>query len=275
MHKKLITTLAVGVVLSTAAFAQNTIVDFGESTTYVTGNENLAAGGNGAYITSNISPASGYTGPTFTGGVLLSTGDGASTWQIANDYATTGSNDAIRFRTANVAGGVSATFVGMFAGSQTFSIDNTANSSFFLNGRRDGGQTGAGITGVRWLLQDTGGRYYVSALNETAAAQFSGSYSGTSGVTGSSLVGLDWFNYTFGDASIGSAIADEVAFFGSTQFSAAGFNYTAARVSSPNAIDMSFADFSVVAIPEPSSFAALGGLAVLGLAASRRRRQLA
>jgi len=188
-----------------------------------------------------------------------------------NDWASAGGNDSIRGRVGSAAAGTPGTYVAMFTGNQTFSIDNTANSSFFLRGRRDGGGTVAGVTGVRWLLQDTSNNYYVSALNDSTNAQFGNAYASNPGVTGSSLVGLEWFNYTFTSGAIGAAITDEATFFGSTQFIAAGFNYVTQRTAS-GAIDMSFADFNVVAVPEPTTWALLAGSLTTLMVLRRRRR---
>ena len=271
MNKKLLLTsiTAVAALLSTAQ-AQITVVDFGESSTYVTSSQNLADG-NGSFSTSNISPAANYSGPAFWGGVSR----GMDTWQLTDNnegFSTTGDFDNIRGRLGTAAIGVSATYAFMFSASQTFAIDNTTDSSFYLNARRVGGQTEAGVTGVRWLLRDTDNNYYVSALNDTTAAQYSGAYSETSGVTQSSLLGIDWFNYTFTSGVVGASVGNTSTFFGETQFDAAGFNYTAKRVTSASAIEMQFADFTVVAIPEPSTLV----LMVLGFAGAlitaKRRR---
>lgn len=268
--KKLLPLIVAALALPAAAFAQITVVNFGESTTYVTASQNLA-GGNGSFSTANISPAANYSGPTFWGGITYSVGGGAATWQLADNYSGSGGNDAIRGSRSSMVIGDSATYVFMFNGSQSFGIDN-ANSSFYLNARRDGGQNDT-TTGLRWILRDTVGNYYVSALNNTAGAQFSGLYSGSSGVSQSSLVGLNWFSYTFASAAVGGSIADTADFFANTQFDAAGFQYVAKRVTSSGGLDMQFADFTVTAIPEPSSFAALAGLAGLGFVALRRRRR--
>ena len=252
------------------ARAQITVVDFGESSTYVTSSQNLT-GGNGSFTTDVISPAAvNYSGPAFWGGVNR----GMDTWQLTDNnegFSSTGDFDNIRGRLGTAEIGVSATYAFMFSASQTFEIDNT-DSSFFLKARRVGGQTEAGVTGVRWMLRDIDDNYYVSALNDTSAAQFSETYAQNTGVTGSSLVDLSWFNYTFGTGAVGSGITDTTAFFAGTQFDAAGFNYTAKRVSGAGAIEMQFADFTVVAIPEPSTLALLGiaGLCA-GLFARRRR----
>lgn len=256
--------LAAGLSLTSSASAQLLVVDYGPSTTYVTADRSLTGNGGANFSTTVISPSSpNYVGPAFWGGARYGASSGMDTWAIMNDYASAGGNDAIRGRVGSAAAGTPGTYVAMFSGSQNFTIDNTANSSFFLRGRRDGGGTVAGVTGVRWLLQDTSNNYYVSALNDSANAQFGNAYASNPGVTGSSLVGLDWYNYTFTSGAVGSAIADEATFFGSTQFKSAGFNYVTQRTNS-GAIDMMFADFNVVAVPEPATWALLvGGLIAL------------
>jgi hypothetical protein len=255
---------------NTAIAAPVTVIDFGESTAYVTSNQNLGGNGAASFSTSVISPSSpDYVGTALWGGARYGASSGMDTWAIMDDWTSTGF-DSIRGRVGSATAGTPGTYVAMFSATQNFTIDN-AESSFFLKGRRDGGQTVAGVTGVRWLLQDTSNNYYVSALNDSANAQFGNAYASNPGVTGSSLVDLAWFDYTFTTGVIGSAIADEATFFSSTEFKSAGFNYVAQRTGN-GAIDMSFADFNVVAIPEPSSLVLLGiaGLCV-GLFLRRRR----
>ena len=252
------------------ARAQITVVDFGPTDEYVTANQGLI-GGNGSFSVSNISPATNYAGPAFWGGIVYNVGGTAPTWAIMDNYGSAGNLDGIRGSRQSMAIGDSATYAFMFSGTETFSIDNTSNSSFFLNARRDGGQNGSN-TGIRWILRDTDGDYFVSALDNGSSAQFSGAYDPDGGVTQSSLLGINWFEYTFTTGVVGSQIANNSNFFGSTEFTAAGFHYTASRVTGGGGLDMIFTDFTVVAIPEPSTLALLGiaGLCA-GLFARRRR----
>jgi hypothetical protein len=254
-------------ILPAIASAQFIVVDFGPSATYVTANQNLTGGNNG-FSTALISPSTGYSGPSFWGGVAGSDGFGMSTWAIMDNYGTAGDLDVIRGARSGVAVGISATYAIMFSGTQQFTIDDTSDSAMSLKARRDGGQTEAGVTGIRWLLRDTDGNYFISALNDSAAAQFSNTWANNSPVTATALSNLSWFSYTFSTAAIGAAASG----LQDRTFDAAGFHYTAKRVTSTGGLDMSFGEFSVTAIPEPGAYAALlGGLGLLLVLARRRK----
>lgn len=225
------------------------VVSYGPSTTYVT--EDLEfRGGNGEFLQTIISPSTGYTGPAFFGG-FRSSNDGLLTHLgLFNEYGTAGGNDTIRAaQWQGVSVGDVLTSVVMFPTATTFTMDNTEASYFFLGARRQGGQTEMGVTGVRWVLRDTSGNFYISRLDDTPGAQFLDTFENNMGATGLNLLDMNWYDYSFSDGVIGAQIADVPGLFGRTEFDAAGFHYTAKRVSSGGGLDMLFAIFEVAAIP--------------------------
>jgi|GEM_PF-5189253 len=283
--KKSLLTLGI---LAAAAVGANavTIVDFGESNSYVSANVSLVSpsspAGNFDFSSSNISPASGYSGPTFWGGAIITAGNGTGTaatnWRIFDNDSNTGNFDAIQVQKNSIDTGSRYYMTFIFSSTAgNFTIDNTSSSTFTLNARRNGGSTISSTTGLRWVLQDTANNYYISELNDGTAAQFGSSYaSGTTAVSQSSLVtGVSWFNYNPASGilgGIGSAISDQATFFGTTQFKSAGFWYGAGRSTNGN-IDMHFADFSLTAVPEPTTWALLAG-SLTTLMIFRRRRHV-
>lgn len=114
----------------------------------------------------------------------------------------------------------------------------------------------------------TGGNWYVTttALAGTVADQATFTSAPTK-LTFSGLNTASWsaLSFTAGSAlSIGSA----ATLPGNSTITGFGLYATTGTAGTGR-----FDDFTVTAIPEPSTFAALAGLGVLGLAASRRRRQ--
>jgi hypothetical protein len=219
---------------------------------------------------------SNWNGPAIYGGVVAE-GFASSSISLAidNNNANTNNADAIRWG-YNSADGVDDSIFGafLFDASKDFSLDST--SQFRLNARRTGGRDTGGTTpGIRWVLRDaTSGDYYISELNSSTAAMYGGGYVadwGSSTVTESGPETLNWFNYDPSGSGI-SAIGSSASLdFNASTFDQGGFFYANTRNATGSLI-MEFAQFEVVAIPEPGTFALMGLAGLAALIVARRRR---
>lgn len=268
-------------ILAAAAVGANAAVIFNfDSTSYVSGtspNMNFATTSPYTNLT-QISPTTNYSGPTIFGGWSQSTGTIAAN-QISDNSTNAGGRDAWRYRTSSVTAGESAFNLMAFnksqfsdVNAQTNGFSLTAASTFTLGANRVGGQTLTNATtgtGIRWVLQD-GSSYYISALDNSTAAQFGLGYAT---VGSGDLTALSWFNYdpATNISAIGTAATID---FGTATFDAAGMLYKAARVSSTGAIEMQYGQFVVdaVAVPEPTTWALLAG-SLTSLMIFRRHRR--
>ncbi len=143
--------------------------------------------------------------------------------------------------------------------------------------------TGATITGTEGLgdliynaaditLNATGtvGISITASVTTAPANGFKFSLFDATGVN-EATASFDWASFTSGPATV-------VALF---DFVSPGFNYGTVTTwnliggSSGSAINASLTSASLVPVPEPSTYAALSGIAVLGFVAYRRRRSAA
>lgn len=275
-----------------AAHAQTTIVDWGTSSTYVTADAVLngyTTSGKAFDLTNEFNPQSGYSGPSFYGGASVVSTNGTGQWNattgllIKNNTTAaqsgTAGNDAFRFYPtwSGTTGDGQQKFYAAVAfpkseflnggSSSTVSISGTesVNLSFFL--ASSGYQVAN--TNFRVLIKNGSDWYVSNTISYTA-----GTLKTVSSTFGSAFTG--WSNYNTASLnSIGTAatpVFNDVQAIGylwtlSSLNSAAGGTNGSAFVS-----DFTF-NATLTPIPEPSTYAALAGLAALcGVMIHRRRK---
>jgi len=257
------------------------IVDWGGN--YVSANRSYGNPSAGGVFTSNsadkfggfsggdplqLNPSINYSGTsgTFYGQISRTAGTGVFTSSGGAASGTTVSNNANADRleikldgTGNAAAGVflwkKADFLnGQNSGTLNFAAGSTVSTTIDTF---SGGMTGRAVL-------KAGGNYYISSaiFSSVTSSQFD-------------LTTLNWFHYdpaasltTIGSTAtlvVGGVIGNvtEVGFF------------TGVSGVTPNAVRVSSLEFNYVAgavIPEPSTFAFVSGLLILGMCAQRRRR---
>lgn len=261
--------------------AQVSLVNF-NSTDYVAGSPNLVlptptldgvTNTNTWAVSTSASliPSSGYTGPTFYGGIEYTRGGSASAptlgqTQVVNnataDRITIGSGRSeanqtlstlIFFKKEN--------FINGAASGESVSFNSTSTATI----RTAGSSTATGGVIRAAVLND--GVWYLSS--SSVVSGFSGS------LTIANLSAQSWGVFDPADLSAAPS-SFTVAGSTFTDIQALGFWGQAIRGATANLVTISVdqIDFTgLVAVPEPSSAAALAGLGVLGLAGLRRRRR--
>lgn len=284
--KKLLTLCAVTVLSVASTHAASVVLYDGDSVSnpggYTTSDQNFNSSGINGFLDGGsnlIAPSANYTGPTVYGGTEVQvTTLSPSLYRLDNDNGNTSGSDVLYWQAAGGTSGevIYGTF--FFDSSDPFLVES--DSVIRLNARRTGGReaSGTGITaGLRWTLRDaTTGDYYISELDDSVAARYSGAYQtnwGSSTVTDNSPELLNWFNYdpsTSGVGAIGTAASID---FANTSFDQGGFMYTNTRDVGGFLI-MEFAQFEIqgTVVPEPTSTALLFGAAGLLAFRSRGRR---
>ena len=217
-------------------------------------------------------------------GVLAST---ASAQLIVNGgFEAQPFNTTVTATTTPNAGGITGWTVATTSSTTEFQIVNGTSGggfgfpapvagSFYLS--INGGESS--VTGR--LYQD-----FTTTIGATYSVAFS---AGLAGATGSQQIGLqaDVYNVVSGSTSGGSLGTTSATTTSGTAgfFSPSAFSFTATGVTSrlmfadisagTNGVDVVLDNVSVSAIPEPSTYAAIAGAAMLGLAVWQRRKPTA
>ncbi len=206
--------------------------------------------------TQTFSGANTYTGPTnITGGKLLVNGSiGVSTVTVDSGATLGGSGTIGGATTVNgtLAPGNSP---GVLSFSNGLSLGSGATSSFEINGLTRGTEyDGVNVTGGSLAYGGTLSISFGAAIQAGTYDLFSFSGTPTGG---------------FSTISIGGSFAEAIA--GSPSITGSGWSASSAGwlYEFSNATG----DLTLTAVPEPSAFAALAGLAGLGIAGLRRRRR--
>lgn len=206
-----------------------------------------------------------FSGPIVGSNVEVSVSNGILELSGNNTFTTAGLNiinvtggtlraasaSALNTGTVSINGGtLASTVASITSGGVTFaSGDLTLNSA---------------SAGALALANNTNFTMSGGTWNFTVGDQITGGGTGTFGITGGTLnLGNSISNYSVGYSLFSGFASGSVAGLSITGYDTV--NWIAAL---DNSGSLSFTS----AIPEPSSFAALAGLGVLGLAASRRRR---
>jgi hypothetical protein len=304
---KLLTSLALGVTLTSAASAT---VLLSESFNYPNDTTSLAGANDGIVAPTGLTPSGTWT-PTYqTGSGLTFNTTGLSTSLISgtggaanvtNSTALGGTGSGRTFDpsvvgTANgtvywgrILFSFGAGLPGESIADPTIGIGNTQGDAIRLF-------SNAGNNGIGFEMFQSGGSAFTRATIGNGGSSTTSRDNGTAIEFSDSAVQLAVFKITFSDAGNDQidlwlnpiSLASEVA-LGASQsvVSTTAVLHTTGSIvfrrdnnsSTPWVADEfvlgnSFADIAIAsAVPEPSSFAALAGLGVLGFVASRRRRQ--
>ena len=218
-----------------------------------TGTVSIAKQGTG---TLTLSGTNTYTGTTnVNAGTLLVNGSLANTTVTVDSTGTLGGSGTIAGATT-VNGTLSAgNSPGVLTFSGNLSLGSGSTSLFELNGltrgtEYDGVNVGGALT--------YGGALSLSFNAPIAAGTydlFGGGYASQSG--------------TFASVSVGGSFAESF----SSGPAITGTGWTAGSAGWSYVFDNLSGDLTISAVPEPSSFAVLAGLATLGLVGARRRRR--
>lgn len=277
MNKLILATACLGLGFAASTHAQTNVIFWG-------GNDVVTSGANltnpGFDPETTISPSSNYIAPAFSGGYVHTGNATGNTWTIFANNALGGASNKdwiqLSYSTATTSANVHQALVffsqDAFAGhtvDTTYSLTNATSLEY--RARRTGGLTAE--TQHR-LVAQIGANYYIT--------DSLGTQGGTAGgdlVTLADPTAANWYAFTpetsVASASIGAA-ANIVSGGTISGITGLGLWFNNSRGTTSGTLNMNITDISfnavATAIPEPSTFAALAGLGVLGLAASRRRR---
>lgn len=270
---KLIKILAVFLMNSAVFAAPVSVVDYG-SNSYVTADANMTTylTTGGYSITTALSPSSGYTGPTFYGGYGRSNNGSVDTPRIVNDQLGVGADvmgwtegslgtvdrmyGSVMFLQSDFLGGLNSGTVSMDAAS-VFSI-NTAKA--FVPD-----QNGF----IRFLVIEDGIEYISDATSFTTGT--TGSWSEKT-ITLSDPSSQNWYTYNRNGSTAEYTGSGTLTSLNFDNVTGVGFNFSTVATVTNGAGRIYVDQFSVTAIPEPSSLMLLG-LAGLGAALFLRRRR--
>jgi hypothetical protein len=204
-----------------------------------------------------------YSGPAFRGGAqALKIGVNANNGLVTADVYQDAAGDYIRLFSqtpSGVSAGSSLNFVALWDVSTTF------GDLEGISGRTAGGVSGSVIS--RFMIETSAGAYYVS--DTSISGGFGGSTWSVADVSAESWAlftpgAADWRG-DYGSLTFNASILDTTDIVGVGWFASAA-------VSSGTNATLTIRDFNVTAVPEPSTYALLGGLVALGFVMWRRRR---
>lgn len=276
--KKLLPLTLVALAAASVASAQLSIVSFGGAG-MVSANQSL--GGNGSLLDPNtaISPASGYTGQTFYGGVQA-VNTSVTTWQIDNNTGRGGASmPALDWITATQATTVDGAGVKFHRGVVFFQQADFLNYS-----TQSGGVTlqslsvavtrTSGSPSRFGFVIEADGAYYLSnpvTYNQNSGTGFNANFTNGHWLNIADVTAASWQTFDPELSYLPTGIAATTIDF--TKVTGVGVWFENERASNSTlGLGFHITGLEAVAIPEPSAYAALLGLGVLGLAVARRRR---
>jgi hypothetical protein len=269
--KRLLSTL-LPIITCLSSFGQVVLYNHGPSTEYTDSGRSLRAvdgstavttnDWNRAFSTTNLNQlSSNYTGPTFWGG-YETTGSLAQTMdftpQVAsNQSAYAGGFDGPYFTLNNTTGSAGSHAFLMMG--TTASTDLSDLSSFSIGAQRS---TGAGNAAAAHAVIRIGSSYYVSGTGTSVGSSY----------VVQSLALSNWSTYD--PATSISTIGIAASLNPTDQVDAVGFLLfrTVTDASPTGDVRYGVGQFTATAVPEPSTYALLAGMATLGLVLIRRRR---
>jgi len=238
---------------------------------------NALGNGNSVMTGDNIQPSTGYSGPAFRGGAVA-TDVNIGNWEI-NDNGGSGvllNKDVIRLSIGSTVNQANTKFhrAVIFFDQSVFSngLDSAAGG-VTLNSTTSLSYTAKRVAGnpsrLGYVIQ-ADGQYFIHqiAYNDNQAGAGQGQVFTLADPT---AVAWSAFDPTASLSSIGAINTPDF-----TKVTGIGLWFENERVSTATTgMDMRIGDitFNAIAIPEPSAFAALAGLGVLGLAVTRRRQR--
>jgi hypothetical protein len=278
MKNKLILSISTFLCLCAAATAQITIVNFGGSG-MVDSNQGLD--GNGSLLDPNtsISPAAGYLGQTFYGGVVA-TNTTVGTWQIDNNVARGGAGmpvlDWVSAVTSSTVIGAGTKFHRgiVFFQQSDFLAYNSLAGGVELTSLSVAVHRSSGNPSRFGFVIEADGAYFIS--NPVTYNQFSGTGFNANFTNGHYLNIADasaatWLAF---DPEASLSVIGAVASPDLTKVTGVGVWFENERASNSDAgLGFHMTGIEVVAIPEPSTYAALFGVFALGLVMWRRRNR--
>lgn len=270
-----------------SALAATSLVSFGPSTSFTSaGNQALRDSALTSWTSGTtptvgfsdsaaLSPSSNWSGTNsvFYGGFssVVSGTAGQSRFATVIDNAT---SDRIRIGITAGTGNSITSFAGVVywdksnflngGSSASISLDNS--SSILIN------VAAATNLRARWVIRN-GSQFYVS----NGTTNFTSSSSGSFSLSNATLMATSWDQYNPATSLTWTSGTGTVSSTALTDITGVGVYFVSTNSTAGQNFNLTFDSFAFSGvlgsqIPEPSSFAVLSGLGILGFAASRRRR---